>query len=234
MDSHPSKTDNIIIKAMSRLISIVFIAAVSLFGAAGTLRWWNGWLFIISYIILVIILSGSLFFKSPELVRERMQAGKKSKTWDRFIVPLLALVLPISGLVLAGLDKRLGWSRGFSNEISLAALVLMVAASLLTFRAMKANPFFSSHVRIQTDRGQKVISRGPYRYVRHPGYTGAILYNLAVPVLLDSWVALGVGIAFLLLSVLRTILEDRTLHKELDGYEAYAAKVRNRLIPFVW
>jgi len=234
MDSDSSNKGNIFIKALARLLSIVFIAAVSLFGAAGTLHWWNGWLFIISYIILVIILSGSLFSKSPELVRERMQAGKKSKTWDRIIVPLLALVLPISALVLAGLDKRLGWSRGFSDPCSLAALVLMIAASLLTFRAMKVNPFFSSHVRIQTDRGHKVVSRGPYRYVRHPGYTGAILYNLAVPVLLDSWVALGVGIAFLFLSVIRTILEDRTLHEELDGYEAYAGKVRYRLVPFIW
>ena len=234
MNNDSPQSHNIIKRALARLISIVFIAAVSLFGAAGTLRWWNGWLFIISYIILVIILSGSLFSKSPELVKERMQAGKKAKTWDRFIVPLLALVLPISALVLAGLDKRLGWSRGFSNEISLAALVLMIAASMLTFRAMKANPFFSSHVRIQMDRGQKVIRHGPYRYVRHPGYTGAILYNLAIPVLLDSWIAFGVGIAFLFVSVIRTILEDRTLHKELVGYEAYAAKVRYQLIPFIW
>jgi protein-S-isoprenylcysteine O-methyltransferase Ste14 len=100
--------------------------------------------------------------------------------------------------------------------------------------AMRSNPFFSSHVRIQDDRGQVVVSGGPYRYVRHPGYVGAILYNLGAPILLGSLVALWMGVAFLVVFVLRTVLEDAMLQADLEGYRDYASRVRHRLVPLVW
>ena len=93
---------------------------------------------------------------------------------------------------------------------------------------------FSSHVRIQSDLGHYVVSDGPYRRVRHPGYTGSIMFNVAAPVLLGSFPALAVGIVFTLLMVIRTALEDSTLQNELQGYDEYAKKTRWRLLPFIW
>ena len=105
---------------------------------------------------------------------------------------------------------------------------------MLTIWAMRVNRFFSSYVRIQSDRRHYVISDGPYRWVRHPGYTGSIMYNVAAPVLLGSFPALAVGVVFALLMTIRTALEDSTLRTELAGYEEYAAKTHWRLLPFIW
>ena len=220
-------------KAIIRAIITCGVVSGLLFTTAGTLRWWNGWLFVLAYSALVVSLTG-FFSRSPELVNERMTAGKRAKTWDRWLFALIAAVLPLLGTVLAGLDRRLAWTGQLPVPIVILAFGVMVASSTLTAWAMRVNAFFSSHVRIQDDRGQTVVSAGPYRFVRHPGYTGAIIFNLAGPILLSSLPALFVGIAILLLFVVRTVLEDRMLQAGLTGYREYATKVRFRLVPFVW
>ncbi|MGD0835484.1 MAG: isoprenylcysteine carboxylmethyltransferase family protein [Polyangia bacterium] len=220
-------------KAIIRAIITCGVVSGLLFTTAGTLRWWNGWLFVLAYSALVVSLTG-FFSKSPELVNERMTAGKRAKTWDRWLFALIAAVLPLLATALAGLDRRLAWTGQLPVPIVMLAFGMMVASSVLTSWAMRVNAFFSSHARIQDDRGQTVVSAGPYRFVRHPGYTGAIIFNLAGPILLSSLPALFVGIAMLLLFVVRTVLEDRMLQAGLTGYREYAAKVRFRLVPFVW
>ena len=112
-------------------------------------------------------------------------------------------------------------------------LICALGYALFTW-ATAANAFFSRIVRLQLDRGQTVVSSGPYRYLRHPAYLGAIAYNLAVGILLASWPAAAVGLAGALLLVVRTALEDRLLRAELPGYEDYARRVRYRLLPGVW
>jgi protein-S-isoprenylcysteine O-methyltransferase Ste14 len=101
-------------------------------------------------------------------------------------------------------------------------------------RALFSNPFFSGVVRIQTERGHQVISHGPYRLLRHPGYAGNLLYYLAVPLFLDTLWAYLPALLLVLVTVIRTALEDRTLQAELDGYAAYAGRVRYRLLPGIW
>lgn len=220
-------------KALVRIAGFVLASAVSLFGPAGTLRWWNAWLFLGVAVLLVGSLTGAVFRNTPGLLQERLTARTRSKGWDRFFVPALG-GLPLVLNVVAGLDRSQGWTRGIATWASLAALAPMLAGIALTFRAMRANPFFSSHVRIQQDRGQVVVSAGPYAHVRHPGYAGAILYNLATPLLLGSAVALLPGVAMAALLVARTWLEDRTLRAELAGYRDYAGRVRFRLLPHAW
>jgi protein-S-isoprenylcysteine O-methyltransferase Ste14 len=105
---------------------------------------------------------------------------------------------------------------------------------LLSSWAVVSNKFFSDVIRIQTDRGHTVISDGPYRFMRHPGYVGMILYSLAAPFLLDSPWALIPGGLTVLLVIVRTVVEDRTLLEQLDGYQEYAGRVRYRLLPGVW
>ncbi len=220
-------------KAVAQLIGFSLVTAACLFGSAGTLGWWNGWAFM-GVGTLVAVLTVSFFRKSPELLAERMSAAKQAKPWDRVLVPLLAGVLPFLSIVLAGLDHRFGWTTCITTWESALALLVMLVGVALTFRAMQSNPFFSSHVRIQADRGHTVVSNGPYGHIRHPGYAGTILYNLPLPILLGSVVALSAAFSMLLVLVIRTALEDRTLMNELPGYREYTKKVRYRLIPFVW
>jgi protein-S-isoprenylcysteine O-methyltransferase Ste14 len=221
-------------KAIKRVIGFTIVTAACLFAPAGTLRWWNAWAFLGIALVLVSTLTGIVFSKSPGLVEERMTAGAKAKDWDKVLFSLLAVILPLALNVLAGLDRRFGWTKWLTNAASVAAFAVMLVGMLVTYWAMRSNPFFSSHVRIQEDRGHVVVSQGPYRYVRHPGYTGAILYNLGAPILLGSLVALWGGVAIMMVFFVRTALEDRTLQNELGGYREYAAKVRYRLVPFVW
>lgn len=221
--------------AVKRLIFITMIIGICLFGSAGTTAWLHGWIFMVSYVLVLMTLTGLVFSASPELVEERMSAASKAKSWDKVIVPILAMVLPLLSVVLAGLDRRFGWTQQSIGMVTLfIVIIVMIGGCALTVWAMHVNRFFSSHVRIQSDRGHYVISNGPYQWIRHPGYTGSIIYNIAVPVLLGSFPALGVGVAFALLMSIRTALEDSTLQAELPGYQEYVAKVRWRLIPYIW
>jgi len=220
-------------KALGRVFVITAAVGCCLFGAAGTAEWGKAWLFMGTYVLMLGTLSGAVFKNSPDLVKERLTSGEKAKSWDRVILALIAL-LPLAGIIMAGLEKRRGISWEITAVDAALMLVLMLAGNALTFLAMKANPFFSPHVRIQDDRGHKVISSGPYRFVRHPGYTGMIVYNLAAPVLLGSGGALAVGLILFVLLIIRTTLEDNILRRELPGYKEYSASVRYRLFPFIW
>jgi protein-S-isoprenylcysteine O-methyltransferase Ste14 len=215
------------------LLGIVLTAAF-LFGTAGTWRWWNGWAYLGIFVVVGVTLTATVYRKSPDLVLERKTAGKKAKAWDRVLAPVVGRLLPFATLLLAALDRRFAWTYSVSAAASLLAFAVVVGASVLTFWAMASNRFFSSYVRIQADRGHGVVAHGPYAWVRHPGYTGAIVFGLASPILLGSLVAFWVGVATVPLWIARTILEDRTLQDELSGYREYAAKVRYRLIPSVW
>jgi protein-S-isoprenylcysteine O-methyltransferase Ste14 len=220
--------------SVGRIVAVGLLTAGGLFGSAGTLRWWNAWVFLAVGIAAITALTLTVFRRSPDLVEERRTAAPKAKAWDRILVPLLAVILPYLAIVLAGLDRRFGWTLPIAIPVSLGALAILLAANALTFWAMACNRFFSSHVRIQQDRGHTVVSHGPYAYVRHPGYTGAILYALASPILLGSRVAFWASVASLGLWIVRTALEDRMLQAELAGYREYAAHVRYRLVPLVW
>ncbi|NIN68361.1 MAG: hypothetical protein GTO63_27370 [Anaerolineae bacterium] len=137
-------------------------------------------------------------------------------------------------LLIAGLDLRWGWSPPLPLALRLAGLVVVVLGSATASWAMLSNAYFSTGVRIQEERGHRVVSKGPYRYVRHPGYSGFSLSNLGLPLMLGSAWALIPGGLLSSAMIIRTVLEDRTLHEELEGYEAYARKVRYRLIPGIW
>lgn len=137
-------------------------------------------------------------------------------------------------LLVAGLDRLWGWSPAFSGPLKLLALALILAGYALGSYALIANRFFSGTVRIQTERGHHVVSSGPYRWLRHPGYAGALVAYLATPFFLDSAWAFLPTLFVMAVLVVRTALEDRTLQAELAGYREYAGQVRYRLLPGVW
>ncbi|MFO7741372.1 MAG: isoprenylcysteine carboxylmethyltransferase family protein [Anaerolineae bacterium] len=136
--------------------------------------------------------------------------------------------------VVAGLDLRFGWTMSMPLGLQIAAMAIAALGYAFMTWALAANPFFSKVVRIQEDRHQRVVTRGPYRVVRHPGHVGTIAFELATSIMLGSLWALMPAALAVLLTILRTHLEDRTLLEELEGYEQYAQRVPHRLLPGVW
>ena len=218
--------------ALRVTIGVVLLLAV-LFVPAGTLRWPQAWVFLALYV------SGVAWFfiwtkrRDPGLLKERMSAQKNVKAWDKKILRVYSVFLAALPIV-AGLDAvRFRWSRlpfGL-NVLGFAGLVL---TNLLAFWATKVNTFASAVVRIQTDRGHRVCSTGPYAHVRHPMYIAAILMAVSLPLALGSRYSFIPAAVIAGLFILRTALEDKTLQEELPGYKEYAQRVRFRLIPGVW
>jgi protein-S-isoprenylcysteine O-methyltransferase Ste14 len=174
-----------------RGISFILSTAVFLLIPAGTMLWWNGLVFL-AYIGGLGVLTGSIMTSSPGPAQERSADRPGSK-----FIPMMVALLPLAVVVVAGFDKRLGWTTPLPVYISLLSLGVMVIGTTLTTWAMKINPFFSRNLRIQGDRDHAVVTGGPYRKIRHPGYAGAIIYNLGIPILLGSMVAFWVSLAFL-------------------------------------
>lgn len=197
--------------------------------------WWEAWvnaLICIGGFIISRVLAAR---KNPGLLTERskMMQHEGIKPWDKILAPLVGIG---SGFVLlvAGLDGLFRWSPVFNLPVKLIAIGVIFAGFALGSWALFENRFFSGVVRIQKDRGHHVISTGPYAWVRHPGYVGAIITYIAMPFLLDSVWALLPAILISAALVIRTALEDRTLQAELPGYAEYAHQVRYRLLPGVW
>ncbi len=209
------------------------VMAVALFWSAGTLDWWPGWAALAVMAGWTLATAVVIVTSNPQLLAERLGPRKGAKPWDTLLMSMLGL-LQLSRYIVAGLDHRGGWSLGISPAAQGIALAVCLASYALVVWATASNKFFSQIVRIQTERDHTVVTRGPYRVLRHPAYAGAILFELAVPVLLASWWALALGVLGAVLLVLRTGLEDRTLMAELGGYVDYARQVRYRLAPFVW
>jgi protein-S-isoprenylcysteine O-methyltransferase Ste14 len=220
-------------RLLLRLLAFVLILAAILFVCAGRLDWVMGWVYMGVYAGVTV--AGVLLVPlDPELVEERTQIKEGVKEWDRRLTVIGSLLYPLAILVVAGLDERFGWSPQLPLWVQIAALAVAAAGSLLSIWATAVNRFYGRFVRIQKERGHVVISDGPYGTVRHPGYVGQILFSLASAVALGSLWALVPGGLFAALLVVRTALEDRTLREELEGYEAYAGRVRWRLVPYVW
>ena len=217
------------------LLNAVFLLALglSLFLSAGRLDWWLGWIYLSVIVAGQVATTLILLPANPTLLGERVWMQKGSKPWDTVIVSLADAGWMAIGVV-AGLDTRFSWPPRLEVWSPLAGLMLVVLGFVIFLWAMASNRFFSSFMRIQTDRGHIVETGGPYRYVRHPGYVGALLMYAASPLALASlWTFLPAGL-LIGLFVFRTALEDQTLQLELEGYADYARRVRYRLLPGVW
>jgi protein-S-isoprenylcysteine O-methyltransferase Ste14 len=207
--------------------------AVALFWSAGRLDWWPAWVAIAIWLAWFTAMEVATLRFNPALMAERLRPPKEAELWDRFIVSILRLA-QLARYILAGLDLRYAWTGDFPMAAQIAGLVVCLLSCALFTWAMASNAYFSQVVRIQAERGHTVATGGPYRYVRHPGYVGMILFELALSTLLASWWALAAGGVCVILLILRTALEDRTLQAKLTGYVDYARLVRYRLVPGIW
>jgi len=220
-------------RILLRLMTFVLILAAILFIAAGRWDWVMGWVYMAMYACVTVI--GVLVVPlDPGLVEERTQIKEGVKEWDKRITVIGSVLYPLAIFIVAGLDARHGWSPRVPLMLQVAALVAAAVGNLISIWATAVNRFYSRWVRIQKERGHVVISDGPYRYLRHPGYLGQIIFSLASTLALGSLWALIPGSLFAMLLVVRTALEDRTLQDELDGYKEYTQRVRHRLIPHIW
>ena len=213
-------------------ISLLFII-VFIFLLAGRLTYWQGWVFSIVMVLLVLI-QLIAFADKTDLARERFKPGPGTKWWDKV---LLALYGPLffAIVIIACLDAgRFVWSPKLPLVVYVISYIAFIFSVYLYSWAMWVNKWFSSTVRIQTDRDQQVVQGGPYRYVRHPGYVAGILLAISTSLVLGSLWGLIPAVMVVVLLIFRTYLEDITLQKELLGYFNYTKKVRYRLVPLVW
>lgn len=209
------------------------VMGAALFWAAGTLTWWQAWATLGIMLVWILGTAWVVIFKFPALLIERLGPRKGAKLWDTVIMSLLGL-LQLARYVIAGLDFRSHWTTGITLSAQLPALLFCALGYALVLWATYSNAYFSQIVRIQREKRQTVASGGPYRFIRHPAYLGAAVFELCSPLLLGSVWAFIPSFFCAALLVLRTALEDRTLQAELPGYLEYTRQVRNRLLPGIW
>jgi len=224
---------DVIAKGSARFFMSIAIHICLLFISAGSIRWFNGW-FYIGLFTSIFLFFAILFLKlNPQLLRERMKFVKKdTKPFDR-IFYLIFIPLYFIMLIVSGLDYRYGWSH-MSFTFFVSGISVYIVTVIPMIWAMSVNTHFEATVRIQTDRNHKVCNAGPYRFVRHPGYSGMILNCPSIAFILGSYIALIPAAMIAVLIIIRTYLEDNVLQKELEGYKEYAGKTKYRLFPFVW
>ena len=224
----------LVVRIILRFISgLIFIGAI-LFGTAGTFNWPEAWVYLVIQFGWSVGLSVFLWNHDIELLKDRMRFTKKSaKGWDK-VMTFVSMPFYIPYLLLPGLDAvRYQWSH-VPLWAKVACFIVIVASFLWISWIMKENTYLSRFVEIQEDRGHKVITSGPYKFVRHPMYISAAILMIALPIALGSLYAL-IPMAFVIVFIIiRTYLEDKTLHKELEGYAEYAQKTKYRLIPGIW
>ncbi len=213
----------------------VFVAVVGvlLFLPAGNIRWAGGWLFLLVFLLLTFAGSVYLWRTNPDIFVARSGIHPGTKAWDKV---LMAILLPSFAMIflVAGLDGgRFHWSN-VPPAVIVVGYVLLCVGFFLSIWVYRVNKFAEPTVRIQTERGHKVIDTGPYAIVRHPLYLGGLMMFTGIPLALGSFWALIPTAVGTLIIIVRIVLEDRTLQAELEGYKEYAARVRYRLIPGVW
>lgn len=220
---------------VAQIVGLFVVFALALFLGAGTIAWPAGWAFMILFFGFTVVLSYWLLRNNPGLLTERMTGVGKAdqKAWDKVFF-VLASIGFYSWLVVMALDAvRFHWSQ-MPGWLQIAGAFLLISSFYLFFVTFRENAYLSPAVRVQTDRGQTVVSTGPYHYVRHPMYAGFLLFALGTPLLLGSWYGLLFGLALVIVVARRAVMEEHTLRAELQGYVDYMKQVKYRLIPGVW
>ncbi len=211
------------------------VIALALFLSAGTFRWVAGWCFLILFFGFFVVMSLWLYKHDPGLLQERMTGlGKQNQVlWDKVFMILISIIF-IAWLILMQLDAvRFQWSH-MPAWLQACGAIILVVSFYLFYLVYRENPYLSPAVRIQNERGQKVISSGLYHFIRHPFYAAFIPFFIGVALLLGSRYGILFGLLFVILIGIRATKEEKLLLKELQGYESYMAKVKYRFIPYIW
>ena len=234
-----NKQSNPVIGAKSWMSLVIRTALfpVAIMWPAGTWKWWEAWVLIGLWMVFFTALTIILLRRDPALFIERMKASpaqKGQKGWDKVIMSLM-LIVAIGYYIIPGFDVvRFGWSKPFPEWLEIAAMAVHMPCFLFLGWVMQANTFLAPVVKIDHERDHHVVTGGPYAIVRHPMYSAVIVLVIAFPIALGSRIGLIPALLIVLLLVIRTMYEDRTLRNELPGYPEYTSVTRYRLIPGIW
>ena len=216
------------------LARFMIVVGVIMFLSAGDIRWARGWLFLLVFFMLMIPAIVYLWRANPDIFIARSRIARAgAKRWDKVLVTLLMLSFLALFLVAALDSGRFHWS-SIPTWLTILGYVLLCAGFLISIWGESVNRFAEPTVRIQTDRGHKVVDTGPYAIIRHPLYSGSLLMFAGIPLTLGSYWAFLPAAAATIVLIVRTVLEDRTLQRELEGYKDYTSRVPHRLLPGVW
>ena len=210
------------------LLGLIFVALL-LFIPAGTIWYWNGWLFIGLLFIPMFILGVVLLIKAPDLLEKRL--NDKEKEDDQKLVVALSLLMFLGGFILSAVDFRFGWSNMPLAVVIVAAVILLISYGLYA-EVMRENQYLSRTVEVFDN--QKVVDTGMYGIVRHPMYMTTVLLFLSIPLVLGSWIGFAIFMVYPFLLVKRIKNEEKVLEEGLPGYCEYKKKVKYRMIPFIW
>ena len=230
-----NKNSVTIIRIVVMLLLVLVVIHLLPILISGRWNWWEAWVMLAVFVLSFILSRALAVRKSPDILKERANYNQHENTqpWDKWLSPLVAFG-SVFILLVAGLDALYHWSAGFPLAVEIAGLVLIAGGYILGSYAFIENAYFSGTVRIQDERGHRVVSSGPYGWMRHPGYLGSLVASLGMPLLLDSIWAFIPVVIFGAFFIIRTRLEDRFLQENLPGYREYAQKVRYRLLPGIW
>jgi len=225
--------------SIPKLIGALFqllLFPIILFGLAGDLRWIEGWVFSAIFLAMCYGTLVYLYFHDPDLLKERFGSPfqESQKPWDKVLLSLFLFEFIVWWAIMPLDARRYGWSPAFPFWIKAIGTLLLIVAIYVVFEAMKENTFAAPVVKMQRERGQKVISTGLYGVVRHPMYAGAVLLFFSAPLLLGSVYGLALGVVLIITIATRSVGEEAMLAQELDGYRDYMQRVKWRIIPFVF
>ena len=225
------------VKMWLSLVVRMSLIAMAILWPAGTWQWWEAWVMIVTWTAYGVVTTHHLLRHDPALLAERLKflpLHKDQKDWDKVLMSLF-FIAGIGLYLIPGFDVvRYEWSEPLPEWMRILAMLIHLPCFLLLGWVMRENTFLSQVVKIDKDRGHKVVTTGPYALVRHPMYIVVIVLLFALPVALGSRYALILSVFLTLLLIIRTYFEDRTLHAELEGYPEYAKQTRYRLIPGIW
>jgi protein-S-isoprenylcysteine O-methyltransferase Ste14 len=216
-----------------QLAFFLCVFAACLFAAAGRLDWTAGWVYLAINAAGQIVSALLLWKWNPGLMGDRASL-KGKRDLDRILASVLAFYGPAAICIVGGLNFRNGWRPEIGAALQATGIAAAAAGSALAVWALTTNKFFYGVFRIAKEQGHTVCAAGPYRIVRHPGYLGAIVFDLAAPFVLQSAWALIPAAVTVLAIVIRTVREDQALQAGLEGYREYAGRVRFKLLPLVW
>lgn len=219
----------LLLSALSKFIFGLLFVGLLLFIPAGTIHFYNAWLFIVLLFVPILILGIVLFIKSPDLLKKRLNAKEKEKT-QKSVVGISALLF-LLGFIVAGLDYRFKLSTVPKYVVIIASAILLISYALYA-EVMRENVYLSRTIEVQEN--QKVIDKGLYKIVRHPMYAVTIWLFLSIPLVLGSWYSLICFIPYIPIIAIRIINEEKVLENDLDGYTDYKKRTKYRLIPFIW
>lgn len=233
MKNDTNQKEKLGIKIVLKSILIFIVLIIITFITAGRLDYWQGWVFN-GLNILFILITYIVLIDRKDLIKERLKPGKGMKQWDR-IYYMVSTPMFFVMFIISILDaNRFYWMPTISLILIFLGIIIYSIGQIVVLWAKKTNKFFSSVVRIQSERKQTVCTNGPYRYVRHPGYVGGLIFTTGTPLMLGSFWGLIPAIIIIFLVFWRTNMEDKTLKNELPGYNDYVKRVKFRLIPYIW